>query len=1058
MTNPRESTWCCSAITSILYFDHDDRSPRTVTGAFRIAATLVLAGWRVRTGPKILASAIVGLAFAALLILLTLPSVAGDLTVRHQLNGLTPSDRSVSVVVSPERRPTEAERKQFDATVRKRLSVPGYGAVTRVTSFRSLSSPQGSLYRLTATENIESALRLVSGRWPKTCTPSRCEVLSVGAASVARSGRGKGTTDLADVAYLRVVGRATPGPTFPFVGALAPSSGELLVVADGPDAVQNVTTLDLIRRVNGWIAPIEPSEVSRASVAALLDGAARIGEELGIAGVSVAIPSEELEDAVARSEFSTRTIAIVGAQLLALLAVGCAVAGFALRQNHLLAYDRLKRRGANRATQRWFASLSGLMVVLVGLVFGVLLGVGGAALVARFVEVRISDTLRELTRVRSVVAMVVAVLLVALIVGAAMNDRADRPVIRLGRIRLGDVGAIIAAGLVAVGVFTGGNRTNSGSGDAGVGSGLWWWPVVATAGLVWFVWRLLPILLRVGNTFRKRSCSSRTVAQLLNTRSLSRQRVSLTGAALAAIAAAVSVFAIGTRSTLAQGATDQAGYSVPLQFRLRVGSSLVRPDELRTAATWKSMQRKLVDTDVVRRTVTVLGGTGDGAVEVLGVNPSALSALSARSNRRGDYGPRDISARLQSPKPAPVGQLISLDAKTIQVAVSGDYEILDFALVVERTNGTWHELKLKQANPNVLSTALEPGDAGGRLLGYRVGLNSFFAEQIEHKIGEGNAFTGESSANIAIQSPISMPGDRRIDLSAASLASEQAIVRSSSEGSLEVRLALQGSSALILPTGVVEPIPALVDQQTAEIAGGIGEVVFVETLQRRMEFRVAAVARRFPTMGDRFLIADVGQVARQFNLAQPGFGTPTEAWLSSTNQVELRNALTSAPLNQLLVDDRASIERQLRSDPLRRMAVAILIAAGLIGALVTVAGLAISALSDTADQVQFRHTLRLEGISERFVQRAIGWRTLLAAVLLLPVGCGTGVLLLHLTARDVGAGASSIVEGLPLRFPIPLTLVAFAMAALTAMFALASHVGARGAAALEDENLLRGRS
>jgi hypothetical protein len=66
--------------------------------------------------------------------------------------------------------------------------------------------------------------------------------------------------------------------------------------------------------------------------------------------------------------------------------------------------------------------------------------------------------------------------------------------------------------------------------------------------------------------------------------------------------------------------------------------------------------------------------------------------------------------------------------------------------------------------------------------------------------------------------------------------------------------------------------------------------------------------------------------------------------------------------------------------------------------------------------------------------------------------------LLHLTARDVGAGASSVVEGLPLRFPIPLPLVVGAVAALAAMFALASHVGARGAVALDDENLLRGRS
>lgn len=536
-----------------------------------------------------------------------------------------------------------------------------------------------------------------------------------------------------------------------------------------------------------------------------------------------------------------------------------------------------------------------------------------------------------------------------------------------------------------------------------------------------------------------------TVKSLLGTRSVSRLRVSLTSAALASIAAAVCVFAIGTQATLARSTTDQAGFAVPLQYRLRVGSSLVRPDELRSSVAWQSIKRSTTDTDVVRRGVTVLGGSGDGGAEVVGVDPDSLENL---SDRRNDYGPKNISAHLRTPKPESIGSLIDLSAKSLVVLVSGEREALDIAAVVQRTNGTWHELLLKESESDTqtLQSALDPEDAGGRLLGYRVGLNAFFAEQIEHKIGEGNSFNGESSVTIEIQSAMSLPGGRRINLDSASLASTSAGVRPAANGAVEVRVALQGSSALILPTtkSSVEPIPALVDPTTANIAGGVGETFFVETLQRRMAFRVVGVARRFPTTGERFVVADVAHVALQFNLAQPGYGTPTEAWVSSADPAALRRALNVAPLNQLVIDDHAATVRQLRSDPLRQMSVAVLAVAALVAAVVTAVGLSISALSDVSDQEQFRRTLRLEGINERFIQRVIGWKTLVGALLLMPIGCIAGILLLRMTAHDVGAGALNVIEGLPLRFLVPLPVVGGALVSMVALFALASLLGARG--------------
>jgi hypothetical protein len=263
-----------------------------------------------------------------------------------------------------------------------------------------------------------------------------------------------------------------------------------------------------------------------------------------------------------------------------------------------------------------------------------------------------------------------------------------------------------------------------------------------------------------------------------------------------------------------------------------------------------------------------------------------------------------------------------------------------------------------------------------------------------------------------------------------------------------------------------------VDETTALVAGGVGETFFVETLQRRIAFRVAAIAQRFPTVSDRFIVADVLHVAQQFNLAQPGFGTPTEAWLgrpadASDATVKLvRGAVMSAPLNQLVVDDQAAIARQLQKDPLRQMSVLVLLAAAFVGAVVCAIGLAISALSDVADQEQFRRTLRLDGISDRSIHRTVGWRTLLAAALAIPVGGIAGVLLVRMTAPALGAGASNAVDTLPLRYIAAFPPILLGLAVALVVFAVAAQLGSRigsqdgsfGGSRIDDANLLRGRS
>lgn len=1054
-----------------------------VIAQIRLALRLVRAKRALRSASTLIAASIVMVAFASLAVLLSLPAISGDLAIRHLLASLAAPQRSVTVVISPERRPEPAEKKQFDATVRRQLSVRGYGETTRVTYFRSLSSPTGAVFRLVGTEKIRRALRLTSGRWPTMCNPDRCEVVSVGNASVARSGRGEGTVDLPDVTYLRVVGRATPGPDFPFAGPLAPSNGELLVVADGPDDVQNLKTLDLIRRIDGWVAPIVSSKVGRDSVGTLLRSAGEITEKIDVSGVSVTVPDDELQDALNRSRTAGATIATSGAALLCLLIVACAAGGFSAKTNHMLAYERLRRRGASQALLRSYRFFAAAIIVAIGLAAGLALGAITIALIARFSRVAVSQALQETTRATSLPTILGAAILLLVVLLLAMNDRADRPTLRIGRVRLSDVIAIPVVAFTSWTVV----RFRSGGPDTARTSA---WPslVLITGVLVWAAVRVLPFAIRIAITHRARG---NPVFAMVGTKSAAHQKASLAGGALAAVAAAMSMFAVSSGATLATNTADQARFAVPLDYRLRIGSSLVRPDELRRSATWQSLRSnlrdKLADTDVVRRGATLLGESGDGSLEVVGVAPDAVGSAVAW---RRDYGPRPAALRrlLLAPKPEPLGTPIGKTGTHIYVDVSGDRTTLDIAAVFERSNATWHEVGLEEVESSpstraILRGELDADDLGGRFLGFRVGVNAFFAEQIEHKIGEGNTFTEASNASVQIHAAFVGPNItfgigsdadqfrdavssmRRVAISAASLRSDRAVLRARADDTLDVRVSLQGTSALLLPDEDTDAIPALVDDATAKSAGGVGSTFFVETLQRRISFRVVATAKRFPTAGERFVIADVHQVARQFNLAQPGFGTPTEAWVGMRRGAKdpeavasaISVAMRSSPIDQLIVDDRSAIARRLASDPFRRSSALLLRGSLAIALVVAVVGLFLSSRSDVVDQEPFRRTLLLGGVSNRTLASAFARRSYVAVACAVPLGIVAGLPLVRVGANSIVAGASNEVDSLPLRLVVPGALVAIVAIVMVSAFCLASLGGARSVPDLATEDLMRGR-
>ena len=111
-------------------------------------------------------------------------------------------------------------------------------------------------------------------------------------------------------------------------------------------------------------------------------------------------------------------------------------------------------------------------------------------------------------------------------------------------------------------------------------------------------------------------------------------RAAATVAVLAATSTSV-VFAVGYRTTLDQGAADQAAFAVPMLARLTTGASLVRPADLATAGAVKSLGPGATSYPVLRGVASLpLNAADSDPVELLGLDPSALPHM---AHWRTDY-------------------------------------------------------------------------------------------------------------------------------------------------------------------------------------------------------------------------------------------------------------------------------------------------------------------------------------------------------------------------------------------------------------------------------------
>jgi hypothetical protein len=973
---------------------------------------------RLRAAPRRWLPGAVGVAIAigGFVIALTGPSLAGDVALRNEVRARPIESRTVSLVSLDTGAATDM---RLDASVRSRMREQGLGEVLRETALRQIANADGTVYRLAGVDDLASGVAVISGRLPTTCTADHCEAVVWAREAIT-------PTFTPDPAlHLEIVGTVQRTDERILSGSFAPRDGELVVFVNGASAQDAIKALELFQRSTGWIAELKPEQLTVDGIPSLLRGFADLARPDFNARFSVTAPDDELQEIASRVRVSTNRLALPVGQAATILGGFAMLTALAIRQWHLRGRRVLRLRCASVRDERIFSAVESGVIVGVSAIVGVVLGAIALGVIASATSVPIGNVLRRAPghgHLLTLAGLIVAFWLAVMATLRASFEHARR----VRRILPTDV-----LGVAALGVWVlAASRSASSAASLSTGADplLSLTPAFASIAVGCLMVRLLPTGHALGRRLAPRRMWPLRLA--LSSRTSGGARPVATAAFLAS-ALTLATFALGYRSTLQTGSRDQAAFTVPFDVSLNEGAKLVRPQDVAPSAGWPT---GVTATDVLRQGAAVRrSGTAGETVEILGLDPASLASL---RGWRADFGPRPMAASLAITTAAPNGVALPPQASCLTLITTETPPNLGVAFVLERANGTWHEIEAVSDAAGIQWTIpLDAADGNVSLHGFRVGESGLSEVHTQHNIGEGN-----STAVAAFALDVRLLG---VVADATALPADWSTLRGSQgtvtpeSAAARIQLVAQGSQDIVLFGGsVTVPLPAIVDPLTASSA--VNGIVTVEAARDGVfEVRVAGVAGAFPSVGERFVIVDGAALSLTLNRLQPGAGTPTEVWLAADGieaAQRLDRQVAGPAFAALAVTTRHNIAQQLAGDTLGRTVVLAFLWSSLAAALLGALAVIYVAAADCSDERPLLRNLVADGARPRQLVALLVWRSVALVAVALPIGLLGGGVLLHAIRGLVAVSATGTRPVPALRIvldPVQIIGIVAAVAALS---------------------------
>jgi hypothetical protein len=962
-----------------------------------------------------------GIAIAAAVLAMTsVGSVAvQDRAAQQAIGALQPSDRAVQAVWSGVPGQSDLSLPGLDRLARSALRPVLHQEPFAVGVFRQ-ATWGGAFVNLGAVDGLSRWLVLRSGKLPAPCTPARCELVQIGGAPAAPQ-----------LPFLHVVGRATFRPGAPLNAYFAATGGRRppILLANGvlgfsrtplPDA-------DSIARTYGWIVPLEPRSLHSWELpgfGARLDRAqSRL--ELATDLFTVSAPIDAIAATRATGRVAGERLLILGGDAAVLLLGFAVLASTRLRRDQLAVRRRLTWFGARRSQILLVTATEVIAITIAATLVGWAAGTGAGALLARHLGAPSALAVQHSVLTGRALAIGAALAAVtALVMLAALRTDA----IAVGGLRLtaADVAALGALGAVLLALARG--KADAGA-LAGSGTGV---VLLLLPGLVLFVLavvaaRLLTPLLRLAEWAGRRASPALRLALLSLARSPGRVVLSVV---FFTLSIGIALFAVAYRATLERGEREQARYAVPAPFVLQESlTHLVPVQEAATAEQYASLGRV---TPVLRDSGYVAGGAGrDFTLVAL---PAA--AIARVDGWRSDFAEQPLSelARAVAPAQSPHlgGVALPDGAARLTVPLTVDGDPLGVALVVLNRRGDFSTLSLGQLprGSRTVTVALPPAARGGLLVAVRLSFPVIAAFVAGHK----ESGTGLSVSDAAI-------GVLRIGIPLPGWVGSGGV---RNDGGAVHYLLNRAADSILRPHEPLEgqPVPVIASPALARAASP-GTTLPLHVGNRTIEAEIVAVARHFPSIDGNLVVADLPTWLVAANTVEPGTTTASELWLDAPPQAAPR--LSQRPFAVLDVASQQATASALRSDPLARGSLALLLVTGIVAAALAAVGLLLTVVGDLRDESGELFDLEAQGATPRDLRRHLLLRAAIVGVLGIGGGIVAGAIVSALVVSVVTVTAGAGIALPPLRLTVDWRVVAVGLVLLAAISALAVLLAARNA-------------
>jgi hypothetical protein len=942
----------------------------------------------------------VGIAVGAAVLAMTAVGSASvqDRAVQRALAQLAPSDRAIQAVWSGVPAQSSLSYRQLDELARRTVT-PLLGQPPFAVAVFRQATWGGAFVNLGAVDGLRKWITLRSGRLPRTCTPTDCELIQIGGAPAQPK-----------LPFLHTVGRASFVPGAP-LQAYFGSGGKRppILLADGVLPFQRAPLPDapLIARTYGWIVPVAPRAIHDWQLAKLDARLGRAQETLERRSdiFTVAAPTGTMESIRATSRVAAQRLLILGGDAAVLLLGFAILASTRLRRDQQAVRERLTWAGASRSQILLVTGTEILGVTALATVAGWALGTAAGALLARHLGSPAGPILAHsvftgptLLAVIALGALTAAAMLVAV--------RADSVGAGGLRFTVADAAALGALGAILLALARG-KADASSLADGGTGVVLLLLP-----GLVLFVLAVVTARL-LAPTLRGLEWSARRATPPVRVALLSLARapgdVTLT-VVFFVLSVGIAVFAIAYRTTLVDGQNEQARYAVPAPFVAR--EDLGRLITVQQAGLRGGEQ-------VVRES----GSVRSTPVTVLALSPAALRGIDGWRGDFSSHTPTQLAQSLGSRHPRLAGIRLR-DTLALPYVTTGDR--VGVSAVVENRRGDFTQLQLgeHEAGSHATRVVLPPEARGGTLVALRLSFPTIAAFVAGHKEAETQLSVSDASkGTITLDRRFEgWFGPKGIAVDGRTL---HFVVNNAGDAVIRPHEPLEG-----------ELLPVIASPSVARAAGGDG-VIALRAYNSVIPARIVATTRYFPSVDGDVVIADRSSFLTVANTLEPGVATASETWLQ-------RRPAHALPLT---VDSQRAQEHELTGDPLARGSIALLGITAIVALVLAGIGLVLTVVGDLRDEQGALVDLRAQGAGPRELRRHVLLRALVVGILGLAGGVAAGAIVgaLVVSVVTVTAGAQSALPPLQLGFGWPVVLLAVAALALiagAAAFAAAREVPA----------------